>query len=298
MPDPEDDKRGFCKVRKCSLIAYKEDLLLHRKSRKHLESEKKYNAGPTKKIIQFLTTNILKKRKVAELKVAAFIAEHCSTRTAVHLSELLNSLDDNSELLKGVKFHRTKCTALILNVISPCLLEDLILDVGNENYSLIIDESTAIDCTKMMSTSFKSLINEDVDATVSEWNALHRVEWEHPETAESFWVEVSENKNALDANRFERISKLALALLPLPFSNATVKRAFSLANLIKEKLRNRLAISSAESIIRLRFHLMNNGCINFVPSENMLNKFNANMYNTNNREENEAILNIFAEINN
>ncbi|CAH1108743.1 unnamed protein product [Psylliodes chrysocephalus] len=135
---------------------------------------------------------------------------------------------------------------------------------------------------------------------VSEWNALHRVEWEHPEIAESFWVEVSENKNALDENRFERISKLALALLSLPFSNAAVERAFSLANFIKKKLPNRLAISSADSIIRLRFHLMNNGCISFVLSENILNKFNANMYNTNkeNREENEAILNIFAEINN
>ncbi|CAH1101932.1 unnamed protein product [Psylliodes chrysocephalus] len=150
MPDPEDDKRGFCKVCKCSLIAHKKDLLLHRKSRKHIESEKKYYAGPSKKITEFLTTNISKKRKVAELKIAAFIAEHCSTRTADHLSELLNSLDDNSELLKGVKLHRTKCAALILNVISPCLLEDQILDVGNEKYFLIIDESTAIDCTKIM----------------------------------------------------------------------------------------------------------------------------------------------------
>ncbi|CAH1107977.1 unnamed protein product [Psylliodes chrysocephalus] len=123
---------------------------MHRKSRKHLESEKKYNTGSQQKITEFLTTNISKKRKVAELKVGAFIAEHCSTTTADHLSELLNSLDDNSELLKGVKLHRTKCTALILNVISPCWLEDLILDVGNEKYSLIIDENTAIDCTKMM----------------------------------------------------------------------------------------------------------------------------------------------------
>ncbi|CAH1101933.1 unnamed protein product [Psylliodes chrysocephalus] len=71
-----------------------------------------------------------------------------------------------------------------------------------------------------LTTSFKSLINEDVDATVSEWN---RVEWEHPETAESFWVEVSENKNTLDENWFERISKLALALLSLPFSNAATR---------------------------------------------------------------------------
>lgn len=67
---------------------------------------------------------------------------------------MLSSLDDNWELLKGVKLHRTKCIALILNVIAPCLLE-LILDVGNEKYSLIIDESTAIDCTRMMCIMIK-----------------------------------------------------------------------------------------------------------------------------------------------
>lgn len=638
LPDPQDEKRAFCKVCKCSLIAHKKDLLLHSKSNKHIQAVKNSTAGPSKKITEFMQVNISKQRKIAELKIAAFIAEHCSTRTADHLTDLVNKLDNNSELLKGVKIHRSKCTALILNVIAPCLLEELISDIGNEKYSLIIDESTAIDCTKMMcvmikyvskskkkvittfyklletdagdaltltgtltrqlkkdnlplenvigvgvdganvmvgkhnsfstqlkaltnqdlvvvkcvchslhlaaehsfktlpkhldflikethnwfscsskrqieykklyevmnesapkkidklsgtrwlarynaivkildqwdvlklhfqlarenercytaqqlyeiladrnnylymlflqttlkdlitlntafqsekanalklmedllhlfrnylsilippmrlekvldkdiisfkfqdyimsadvinfgfsftqaqveiavekkdisvvrercrnflielcqqiqcrlpsnieilqkicfltpenatsqvrrpditslASSFKSIIcDDDVDSTVNEWNALHRIEWQHVEDPESFWIEVAENKNALDESRFSHIAKLALALLTLPFSNAAVERAFSLANIIKDKLRNRLAVSSADAIMRVRFYLMNSSCVHFEPSEIMLNKFNASMYDTS--KENELVLDILNDINN
>lgn len=154
-PDPHDEKKAFCKACHCSLIAHKKDVLVHSKSKKHIQSEKNCRAGPSKKITQFIAINIPKKRKIAELKIAAFLAKHCSTRTADHLSDLINTLDDNSELLKGVKIHRSKCIALIVNVIAPCLLEELISDVGNGKYSLIIDESTAIDCTKMMCVIIK-----------------------------------------------------------------------------------------------------------------------------------------------
>lgn len=588
------------------------------------------NAGASKKITDFVKKTISTKRKIAELKIAAFIAEHCATRTADHLSSLINSLDETSELLSGVKIHRTKCTALILNVIAPCLLEDLISDIGAEKYSLIIDESTAIDCAKMMcimikyfsisrqkivttfyrlieidagdaltltetirnqlindnlpienligigvdganvmvgqnnsvstilkamttqdliiikcvchslhlavehsfkllpkhldflikeshnwfscsskrqiaykelyktmneknptkidklsgtrwlarynaiekildqwdvlklhfelakenercyvaqqlfemladrknflylvflkttlkevitvNTAFQSekanslklmedlvhllrnclsiiippmrlgkipdrelisfdfedyvmseqfinfgytfnevsvglgktdvthvrerckdfirelckqiryrlpsnidilqkisfftpenataqvsqpditilvssfkTICKDCDATISEWNALHRIKWENTEDPESYWIEVAQNKNALGEARFGHISKLALALLSLPFSNATVERAFSIANVVKNKLRNRLTISSTDCIMRVRFHLMNINCADFMPSDRMLSKFNAEMYQC---SENECLLDIFCD---
>lgn len=40
-------------------------------------------------------------------------------------------------------------------MITPSLLEDLIADIGNEKYSSIIDESTLIDCRKMMCLMIK-----------------------------------------------------------------------------------------------------------------------------------------------
>ncbi|KAI5743287.1 hypothetical protein M8J77_016459 [Diaphorina citri] len=79
------------------------------------------------------------------------IAEHCSVRTVDHLGEIIKELDVKSELLQSIKLHRTKCIGLINNVLSPCMLEDLICDIGQSYYSMIIDESTTIDTKKVMS---------------------------------------------------------------------------------------------------------------------------------------------------
>lgn len=51
--------------------------------------------------------------------------------------------------------HRTKCSKLISNVISPALLSELGEDIGNEPYSLIIDESTDISVQKYMAVYIK-----------------------------------------------------------------------------------------------------------------------------------------------
>ena len=39
---------------------------------------------------------------------------------------------------KGISSHRTKCTALINSVIGPVVHEDLLEDIGNGPYSLIV----------------------------------------------------------------------------------------------------------------------------------------------------------------
>lgn len=44
----------------------------------------------------------------------------------------------------------------------------------------------------ILASNLKSVC-EDVDSTVSEWDALHRIEWQHSEDPDSFWIEVSEN---------------------------------------------------------------------------------------------------------
>lgn len=145
-----------------------------------------------------------------------------------------------------------------------------------------------------LAVHFKSIC-EDVDSTIGEWEALHRIEWKETKDVESFWIEVYQNKNALGEPRFGHICKLAISLLSLPFSNATVERAFSLVNIIKDKLRNRLSISSTEAILRVRFHLMKTGCAAFKPTEAMLNKFNANMYQIS--AENNSVLDMFLDLN-
>lgn len=146
-----DDTKAFCKLCRCSLQAHKKDILKHSLCKKHLEAlkHKKENES-SKKMTDFISDVISDKRKVAELKLAAFISEHCSILAANHLAHLIKNLDESSQVLQDVKLQRSKCTALIKNVISPCIFKDLIDDIGESNYSLIIDESTSVDNSKML----------------------------------------------------------------------------------------------------------------------------------------------------
>ncbi|KYM94184.1 Superoxide dismutase [Cu-Zn] [Cyphomyrmex costatus] len=84
------------------------------------------------------------------MKLAAFVAEHCSINSIDHLGSVVTNLDSKSEFLKFIKLHRTKCTSLMKNVIAPCMLDDLVSDIGNEFYSVIVDESTAADTKKLL----------------------------------------------------------------------------------------------------------------------------------------------------
>jgi len=69
-------------------------------------------------------------QKEAELKLSIFIAEHSSAKTIDHLSELLPQIDPTSQILSNLKIHRTKCSMILKNVVAPCMLNDLVQDVG------------------------------------------------------------------------------------------------------------------------------------------------------------------------
>lgn len=149
-----DDTKAYCKFCRCSLQAHKKDIQNHGKCKKHLDAFR-FSKPTSKKMTDFVKQTISDKRKVTELKISAFIAEHCSVSSIDHLGSLIKTLNETSQLLSEIKLHRTKGMALIKNVISPCLLEDLIIDIGNGHYSLIIDESTAVDTTKLFCLMIK-----------------------------------------------------------------------------------------------------------------------------------------------
>jgi len=82
-----------------------------------------------------------------------FIATHSAIRTIDHLGELLRQEDingSNNNPLSFLRFHRTKCSKLITHVIAPAYLTELVEDVGQNPYSIILDESTDISTHKYM----------------------------------------------------------------------------------------------------------------------------------------------------
>ncbi|XP_071582443.1 uncharacterized protein [Temnothorax nylanderi] len=93
-----------------------------------------------------------KDEKVRDLKIAAFIASHTSIRDIDHLSNILKSLYPD---FKNFQMHRTKCSNLIINVIAPNMLTNLINDIGDMQYSMMVDESTDVSVAKYLCLCIK-----------------------------------------------------------------------------------------------------------------------------------------------
>jgi hypothetical protein len=49
-----------------------------------------------------------------------------------------------------MQMHRTKCSNIIKNVLVPYFVEDLKIDLGNNKFSLLLDESTDISTQKYL----------------------------------------------------------------------------------------------------------------------------------------------------
>lgn len=146
-----DATKAFCAICKTTLNAHKKTLQEHGVSKKHQQNaNNKSMITSLPKLDKFVKTTLSERRKIAELKIATYVAEHCSISTVDHLSIVIKGLDEESTILQDIKLHRTKCSALIKNVLSPCILQDLLEDVDRSYYSLIIDESTTIDTKKVL----------------------------------------------------------------------------------------------------------------------------------------------------
>ena len=85
-------------------------------------------------------TDKVRKKKEAELHMAAFVAEHSTFRAAPDLSSVINNLSELSPQLG-----KTKSAMLIKNVLAPSYKADLIASVKGKPFTLVIDEAT--DCS-------------------------------------------------------------------------------------------------------------------------------------------------------
>ena len=81
--------------------------------------------------------------------MAAYCACHCSVKSIDHLGAVLKATGKGSPL-ENLRLHRTKCTKLITNVIAPEYLKDLVKDIRQRPYALIVDEATDVTANKFM----------------------------------------------------------------------------------------------------------------------------------------------------
>ncbi|XP_045104381.1 uncharacterized protein LOC123499914 [Portunus trituberculatus] len=126
------------------------------KQRATFTQEKKFDLG--RKRIVFghlgvvLNVNVL---LLPCVKCILFIAEHCSLRVVDHLSELCKVRFADSKGCKDFKLKRTKCSAIVCNVLAPHFSSDLKDDIGDQKFSLLIDESNDITVTKLLGIAIR-----------------------------------------------------------------------------------------------------------------------------------------------
>lgn len=89
---------------------------------------------------------------------------------------------------------------------------------------------------------------------------------------EDFWEKISSLKNSCKQPMFPLLGKLVKHILCLPHSSAAAERIFSQLNLIKSKLRNRLAIKTCNALLLSRELIASSGktCQEWEPDIDLL----------------------------
>jgi hypothetical protein len=91
------------------------------------------------------------KKKRLELRIALQTAASSSFRASDGLGSILEQELGKSQF----QMHRTKCAALVKNVLSPHFQEELRNEIQNTPFSLMIDESTDVSVSKLLGVSIK-----------------------------------------------------------------------------------------------------------------------------------------------
>ena len=84
-------------------------------------------------------------------KIALYIAVKSSFLAVDELCGILQKKFGNSSL----KMHRTKCSALVKNVLAPYFKKELKDDIKDAPFSIMVDESTDISSTKLLGVSVR-----------------------------------------------------------------------------------------------------------------------------------------------
>ena len=79
--------------------------------------------------------------KKIDLQVAVSVTCHSAILAIDHLGQIIVRHGTGSKLSK-LRLHCTKCTSIIINVISKALYEDLCNHIAGQKFCIMVDEST------------------------------------------------------------------------------------------------------------------------------------------------------------
>ena len=151
---PEDPTKAKCVPCNATFCAGKSDAFKHAKGIKHSKKVSGIKSTPTiTKAFGQLTREekMDKEVKKAEIMLAAFFTEHnVAIMVADHLVALIKKLFHDSEIAKKLTLDRTKCTAVMKNVLAKMEKEVIVQDLKTVPFSVLVDESTDVANVKNM----------------------------------------------------------------------------------------------------------------------------------------------------
>lgn len=91
--------------------------------------------------------------KQGELILVSFLNEHNVPHSVIdHLVPAVQAACPDSDIAKSFRCGRTKCSAIVKNVLGAEVRDDLFEHLRNNHFSLIADESTDKGCTKHLAS--------------------------------------------------------------------------------------------------------------------------------------------------
>lgn len=154
LTEGECKNTAKCKICNCQLkfTGGKTDLLAHYKSSRHRSNSSAAKIQQPIATCYRAETDLKKNAMLADLRAAAFVAEHnVAFLTADHLTELQKTSFPDSKIATSRSCSRTKTTALVKNVIGLQQYEDVADLMRKNKFGICIDESTDISTTKNLS---------------------------------------------------------------------------------------------------------------------------------------------------
>lgn len=196
--DNNDCYRAKCSKCQVTFISELTSIKNHAKSMSHKIAVKNTPLGSQSCMSSFVNRKsdpIDEQVKIAEIKLASFLAEHNIAFLVIdHLEPLLKSIFPDSEICQKIKMKRTKATNIIKHVIAPVEKKALSNDLNSTKFSVMIDESTDIACVSSMCVVVR--YNKDNGVVTKFWDLLPIYNIKNPEqinagaTAENIFINV------------------------------------------------------------------------------------------------------------
>lgn len=147
---PDGSGSAYCKLCKSNIVPRKHSLKQHEDTEKHKKRVPDPKLAPRINISNSETDEV----KKAEIEIAVSLCCHCSISSIDHLGDVFKKHGKGSTLGK-VRMHRTKCQKLMTRVVSPAMKAELKKAAAGKKFSIIVDESTDVACSKHLAVMLR-----------------------------------------------------------------------------------------------------------------------------------------------